>query len=158
MFFIKDFLSGGAAVAISQLVVSPTERVELWLQLHPVSKSRQISKCQGIVGYLGPIPKEDGALSFWLVTDPSPLGLSTLSLKINTSTLSWGLWTREPNSGATCRELASGGATGLPPPALCFVYLDFARTGLAADVGKAGVRGKSESLVTAWFRSPNPVR
>lgn len=38
VFFIKDFLSGGAAVAISQ-------PVELWLQLHPVSKSRQISKC-----------------------------------------------------------------------------------------------------------------
>ncbi|EPQ06032.1 Mediator of RNA polymerase II transcription subunit 12-like protein [Myotis brandtii] len=63
----KDFLSGGAAVAISQPVVSPTEWVELWLQLHPVSKSRQISKCQGIVGYLGPIPREQGALYFWLI-------------------------------------------------------------------------------------------
>lgn len=47
-------------------------------------------------------------------------------------------------------NLASGGAAGAT--SLCFVYpLDFARTRLAADVGKYNLLNKNLQLHNIWF-------
>ncbi|KAF6390822.1 solute carrier family 25 member 6 [Rhinolophus ferrumequinum] len=62
----------------------------------------------------------------------SPRKPSTSPSRTSTSRSSWGAWTSTPSSGAT---------------SLCFVYpLDFARTRLAADVGKSGTEREFKGL------------
>ena len=64
--FTKDFLVGGVAVAISRMVVAPTDEVKLVLQVQHASK--QITADQhykGIKDCVVRIPKEQGVLSFW---------------------------------------------------------------------------------------------
>lgn len=64
--FLKDFVAGGVAAAISKTAVAPIERVKLLLQVQAVSK--QIPKEQqykGMIDCFVRIPKEQGFLSFW---------------------------------------------------------------------------------------------
>nr|KAF6370557.1 solute carrier family 25 member 4 [Myotis myotis] len=64
--FLKDFLAGGIAAAVSKTAVAPIERVKLLLQVQHASK--QISAEQqykGIMDCVVRIPKEQGFLSFW---------------------------------------------------------------------------------------------
>lgn len=46
--FIKDFMAGGVAAAISKTAVAPIERVKLLLQVQHISK--QISEAQRYKG------------------------------------------------------------------------------------------------------------
>nr|AMB20848.1 adenine nucleotide translocase [Palaemon carinicauda] len=142
MSFMKDFLAGGIAAAISKTAVAPIERVKLLLQVQAASK--QISADQaykGMVDCFVRIPKEQGLLSYWRgnlanVIRYFPTQALNFAFKdkykqiflggVDKKTQFWRFF---------LGNLASGGAAGAT--SLCFVYpLDFARTRLAADIGK----------------------
>ncbi|CAL8370548.1 unnamed protein product [Arctogadus glacialis] len=150
--FAKDFLAGGVAAAISKTTVAPIERVKLLLQVQHVSK--QITADQqykGIMDCIVRIPKEQGFVSFWRgnlanVIRYFPTQALNFAFKdkykqvflggVDKHTQFWRYF---------AGNLASGGAAGAT--SLCFVYpLDFARTRLAADVGKAGATREFSGL------------
>lgn len=140
--FLKDFVAGGVAAAISKTAVAPIERVKLLLQVQHISK--QISEDQrykGMVDCFVRIPKEQGFLSYWRGN------LANVIRYFPTQALNFAFKDKYKQiflGGVDKRtqfwryfmgNLASGGAAGAT--SLCFVYpLDFARTRLAADVGK----------------------
>ncbi|KAG0728004.1 ADP,ATP carrier protein [Chionoecetes opilio] len=140
--FLKDFAAGGIAAAISKTAVAPIERVKLLLQVQ--AASRQITADQaykGMVDCFVRIPKEQGVLAFWRgnlanVIRYFPTQALNFAFKdkykqvflggVDKKTQFWRFF---------LGNLASGGAAGAT--SLCFVYpLDFARTRLAADIGK----------------------
>merc|ERR1712198_17275 len=145
--FAKDFLAGGIAAAVSKTAVAPIERVKLLLQVQAASK--QISADQaykGMVDCFVRTPKEQGVLAYWRgnlanVIRYFPTQALNFAFKdkykqiflggVDKKTQFWRFF---------LGNLASGGAAGAT--SLCFVYpLDFARTRLAADIGKgAGQR------------------
>uniref|UniRef100_A0A8C9T0Y7 ADP/ATP translocase n=1 Tax=Scleropages formosus TaxID=113540 RepID=A0A8C9T0Y7_SCLFO len=141
--FAKDFLAGGVAAAISKTAVAPIERVKLLLQVQHASKQITADKqYKGIIDCVVRIPKEQGFASFWRgnlanVIRYFPTQALNFAFKdkykqiflggVDKHTQFWRYF---------AGNLASGGAAGAT--SLCFVYpLDFARTRLAADVGKA---------------------
>uniref|UniRef100_F6TQZ8 ADP/ATP translocase n=2 Tax=Equus TaxID=9789 RepID=F6TQZ8_HORSE len=64
--FLKDFLAGGVAAAVSKTAVAPIERVKLLLQVQHASKQITAEKqYKGIIDCVVRIPKEQGFLSFW---------------------------------------------------------------------------------------------
>uniref|UniRef100_A0A2K5MMI8 ADP/ATP translocase n=3 Tax=Cercopithecidae TaxID=9527 RepID=A0A2K5MMI8_CERAT len=64
--FLKDFLAGGVAAAVSKTAVAPIERVKLLLQVQHASKQISAEKqYKGIIDCVVRIPKEQGFLSFW---------------------------------------------------------------------------------------------
>lgn len=144
--FLKDFLAGGIAAAISKTAVAPIERVKLLLQVQHVSK--QITKeaqYKGIIDCFVRIPREQGFLSFWRgnlanVIRYFPTQALNFAFKDKYKTLFLGGVDKNKQFWRYfLGNLASGGAAGAT--SLCFVYpLDFARTRLAADVGKASGR------------------
>lgn len=143
MSFAKDFLAGGIAAAISKTAVAPIERVKLLLQVQHVSKQIAADKqYKGIVDCLVRIPKEQGFLSFWRgnmanVIRYFPTQALNFAFKDKYKTVFLGgVDKRTQFWRYFMGNLASGGAAGAT--SLCFVYpLDFARTRLAADVGKS---------------------
>jgi len=159
--FLKDFAAGGVAAGISKTAVAPIERVKLLLQVQHASK--QIAKdkqYKGIIDTFVRIPKEQGFLAFWRGN------LANVIRYFPTQALNFAFKDKYKQiflSGVDKKKqfwryfagnLASGGAAGAT--SLCFVYpLDFARTRLAADIGKAGGRefnGLGDCLVKT-FRS-----
>ncbi|XP_003942672.1 ADP/ATP translocase 3 [Saimiri boliviensis] len=155
--FAKDFLARGIAAAISKTAVAPIERVKLLLQVQHASKQIAADKqYKGIVDCIVRIPKEQGVLSFWRgnlanIIRYFPMQALNFVFKdkykqiflggVDKHTQFWRYF---------AGNLASGGAAGAT--SLCFVYpLDFARTRLAADVGKSGTerefRGLGDCLV-----------
>jgi len=144
--FLKDFLAGGISAAISKTAVAPIERVKLLLQVQHASKQITADKqYKGIMDCIVRIPKEQGFLAFWRgnlanVIRYFPTQALNFAFKdkykqiflggVDKRTQFWRFF---------AGNLASGGAAGAT--SLCFVYpLDFARTRLAADVGKDGAR------------------
>lgn len=140
--FAKDFIAGGVAAAISKTAVAPIERVKLLLQVQHVSKQISPDKhYKGMVDCFIRIPREQGVLSYWRgnlanVIRYFPTQALNFAFKdkfkqiflggVDQKTQFWRFF---------LGNLASGGAAGAA--SLCFVYpLDFARTRLAADVGK----------------------
>lgn len=163
--FAKDFAAGGISAAVSKTAVAPIERVKLLLQVQAVSK--QISKenqYKGIIDCFVRIPKEQGFVSFWRgnlanVIRYFPTQALNFAFKdkykkvflggVDKKTQFWRYF------GG---NLASGGAAGAT--SLCFVYpLDFARTRLAADIGKKATRefsGLGDCLVKI-FKADGPL-
>ncbi|XP_054724826.1 ADP/ATP translocase 3-like [Uloborus diversus] len=153
MSFAKDFLAGGISAAISKTAVAPIERVKLLLQVQHVST--QIAKdkqYKGIIDCFIRIPKEQGILSFWRGN------LANVIRYFPTQALNFAFKDKYKQvflGGVDKRtqfwryflgNLASGGAAGAT--SLCFVYpLDFARTRLAADVGKGAQNRQFNGLV-----------
>merc|ERR1711915_307554 len=146
MSFLQDFIAGGISAAVSKTAVAPIERVKLLLQVQAVSKQlTEAQKCKGMVDCFVRIPKEQGFASFWRgnlanVIRYFPTQALNFAFKdkykdmflkgVNKKTQFWRFF---------AGNLASGGAAGAT--SLCFVYpLDFARTRLAADVGKGEAR------------------
>jgi solute carrier family 25 (adenine nucleotide translocator) protein 4/5/6/31 len=140
--FMKDFLAGGISAAVSKTAVAPIERVKLLLQVQAASTQIAADKqYKGIVDCFVRIPKEQGALSFWRgnlanVIRYFPTQALNFAFKdiykqiflggVDKNTQFWRYF---------AGNLASGGAAGAS--SLCIVYpLDFARTRLAADIGK----------------------
>jgi solute carrier family 25 (adenine nucleotide translocator) protein 4/5/6/31 len=150
--FLKDFAAGGVAAGISKTAVAPIERVKLLLQVQHASK--QITKdkqYKGIVDAFVRIPKEQGVLAYWRGN------LANVIRYFPTQALNFAFKDKYKQiflSGVDKKKqfwryfagnLASGGAAGAT--SLCFVYpLDFARTRLAADIGKAGAEREFSGL------------
>lgn len=142
--FGKDFMAGGISAAISKTAMAPIERVKLLLQVQHVSK--HISKDQqykGIIDCLVRLPKEQGIASYWRgnlanVIRYFPTQALNFAFKDKYKKLFLdGVDKKEQFWRYFAGNLASGGAAGAT--SLCFVYpLDFARTRLAADIGKSG--------------------
>jgi len=140
--FMKDFLAGGISAAISKTAVAPIERVKLLLQVQATSK--QIAKDQqykGMVDCFTRIPKEQGFAAFWRgnmanVIRYFPTQALNFAFKDKYKQIFLGGVDKKKDFWKFfAGNLASGGAAGAT--SLCFVYpLDFARTRLAADVGK----------------------
>ncbi|XP_064626785.1 ADP,ATP carrier protein-like [Lineus longissimus] len=140
--FAKDLLAGGVAAGISKTCVAPIERVKLLLQVQHASKQISPDKhYKGIVDCFVRVPKEQGFFSLWRgnlanVIRYFPTQALNFAFKdtykrlfiegVDKKTQFWRYF---------AGNLASGGAAGAT--SLCFVYpLDFARTRLAADIGK----------------------
>jgi len=160
--FAKDFVAGGVSAAISKTAVAPIERVKLLLQVQHASK--QITESQrykGIIDAFIRIPQEQGIISYWRgnlanVIRYFPTQALNFAFKdkykqvflggVDKKTQFWRYF---------AGNLASGGAAGAT--SLCFVYpLDFARTRLAADIGKSGADRQFKGLgdcLTKVFKS-----
>jgi len=152
MSFMKDFIAGGISAAISKTAVAPIERVKLLLQVQHVSK--QIAKDQqykGIIDCFVRIPKEQGVLAFWRgnlanVIRYFPTQALNFAFKDKYKQVFLGGVDKNQQFWRYfLGNLASGGAAGAT--SLCFVYpLDFARTRLAADVGKGAAEREFTGL------------
>ncbi|XP_076170811.1 ADP,ATP carrier protein-like [Ptiloglossa arizonensis] len=143
--FLVDFLTGGLSAAVSKTVVAPLERVKLLLQVQATSK--QISpenRYKGMMDAFVRIPKETGFISFWRgnlanVIRYFPTQALNFAFKDKFKVLFLEGVPKESFWKQFAGNLASGGAAGAT--SLLFVYpLDFARTRLAADIGKADQR------------------
>ncbi|KAI4471070.1 adpatp carrier protein 1-related-related [Holotrichia oblita] len=160
--FMKDFLAGGISAAISKTAVAPIERVKLLLQVQHISKQiPEAQRYKGMVDCFVRIPKEQGVLAYWRGN------LANVIRYFPTQALNFAFKDKYKQiflSGVDKKtqfwryflgNLASGGAAGAT--SLCFVYpLDFARTRLAADVGKAGAEREFSGLgncIMKIFRS-----
>jgi len=156
--FAQDFIAGGIAAAISKTTVAPIERVKLLLQVQHTSK--QITEAQrykGMVDCFVRIPREQGFLSFWRgnlanVIRYFPTQALNFAFKDKYKQIFLGGVDKNKQFVRYfLGNLASGGAAGAT--SLCFVYpLDFARTRLAADVGKLGQR-EFTGLVDCLFKT-----
>jgi solute carrier family 25 (adenine nucleotide translocator) protein 4/5/6/31 len=152
MSFMKDFAAGGISAAISKTAVAPIERVKLLLQVQHVSKQIAVDqRYKGIVDCFVRIPKEQGFLAFWRgnlanVIRYFPTQALNFAFKDKyKQVFLGGVNKHEQFMRYFLGNLASGGAAGAT--SLCFVYpLDFARTRLAADVGKAGATREFSGL------------
>jgi len=145
--FAKDFIAGGISAAVSKTVVAPIERVKLLLQVQHVSKQIAADKqYKGMIDCFVRIPREQGFLAFWRgnmanVIRYFPTQALNFAFKDKYKQIFLGGVDKNKQFWRYfAGNLASGGAAGAT--SLCFVYpLDFARTRLAADVGKgAGQR------------------
>ncbi|XP_065261263.1 ADP/ATP translocase 4 [Emys orbicularis] len=140
--FGADLLAGGIAAAVSKTTVAPIERVKLLLQVQASSKQiRADQQYKGMIDCFVRIPKEQGFLSFWRGN------LANVIRYFPTQALNFAFKDKYKQlfmSGVDkdkqfwkwfFANLASGGAAGAT--SLCVVYpLDFARTRLAAEIGK----------------------
>ncbi|XP_038255156.1 ADP/ATP translocase 4 [Dermochelys coriacea] len=140
--FVADLMAGGIAAAVSKTTVAPIERVKLLLQVQASSKQiRADQQYKGMIDCFVRIPKEQGFLSFWRGN------LANVIRYFPTQALNFAFKDKYKQlfiSGVDkdkqfwkwfFANLASGGAAGAT--SLCVVYpLDFARTRLAADIGK----------------------
>jgi solute carrier family 25 (adenine nucleotide translocator) protein 4/5/6/31 len=143
--FAADLMAGGVAGAISKTAVAPIERVKLLLQTqdsNPRIKSGEIPRYTGIGNCFTRVSAEQGFASFWRgnlanVIRYFPTQAFNFAFKdtiknmfprYNSSTDFWRFF---------ATNMASGGLAGAG--SLLIVYpLDFARTRLAADLGKGG--------------------
>lgn len=150
--FALDFLLGGVSAAISKTAVAPIERIKLLLQTQDAnSKISGDKKYKGIYDCMIRVPKEEGFSAFWrgnlanviryFPTQALNFAFKDTYKKIfcpyNSKTDFWKFF---------FGNLASGGAAGAT--SLMVVYpLDFARTRLAADVGKGPENRQFTGLV-----------
>ncbi|KAI9137241.1 mitochondrial substrate carrier family protein ancA [Paraphysoderma sedebokerense] len=139
--FLTDLAAGGTAGGISKTVVAPIERVKLILQVQDASTQIAADqKYKGIVDAFRRIPAEQGFASLWRGN------LANIIRYFPTQALNFAfkdkykqIFVRHNPKTDFWKfflgNLASGGAAGAT--SLLFVYpLDFARTRLAADIGK----------------------
>ena len=159
--FFIDLATGGTAAAISKTAVAPIERVKLLLQVCSIpdglmkpfviqvqdaSTTIAVDKrYKGIIDVLTRVPKEQGFAALWRgnlanVIRYFPTQALNFAFKDTYKKVFLdGLDKKKDFWKYFAGNLASGGAAGAT--SLCFVYpLDFARTRLAADVGKANDR------------------
>jgi len=145
--FLIDLAAGGVSGGISKTVVAPIERVKLLIQTqdaNPKIKSGEVPRYTGIVNCFSRVAAEQGVASFWRGNTANVVRyfptqafnfafkdtFKAMFPKYNPKTEFWPF---------LATNLASGGLAGAA--SLLIVYpLDFARTRLAADVGKDGQR------------------
>lgn len=145
--FLMDLLAGGTAGGISKTIVAPIERVKLLLQTqdaNPLIKSGEIKRYTGIGNCFSRVAAEQGVMSFWRgnlanVIRYFPTQAFNFAFK-DTIKKQFPKYDSKTQFGKFfMTNLAAGGLAGAC--SLLIVYpLDFARTRLAADVGKAGSR------------------
>jgi len=163
--FGQDLLTGGVAAAVSKTAVAPIERVKLLLQVQDAQKTIAVEKrYKGIADCFARVVKEQGFWSMWRgnlanVIRYFPTQALNFAFKdtykrmflegVNKDKQFWRFF---------AGNLASGGAAGAT--SLMFVYpLDFARTRLAADVGKGTNREFTGLMncLTKILRSDGPI-
>lgn len=159
--FLLDLAAGGTAGGISKTVVAPIERVKLILQTQDASS--QITKetrYKGIFDTFRRLPAEQGISSLWRgnlanVVRYFPTQALNFAFKDKYKRIFVRHDPRTDFWKFFAGNLASGGAAGAT--SLLFVYpLDFARTRLAADVGKGGARqftGLSQCISSVYRTS-----
>ncbi|KAI6172231.1 ADP/ATP translocase [Aphelenchoides besseyi] len=162
--FALDLASGGTAAAVSKTAVAPIERVKLLLQVQDASTTITADKkYKGIVDVLVRVPKEQGFAALWRGNLANVIRyFPTQALNFAFKDTIKGLFPRYNQNTEFWKffgtNLASGGLAGAS--SLCFVYpLDFARTRLAADVGKGASRefkGLGDCLVKI-AKSDGPI-
>ncbi|CAJ0574339.1 unnamed protein product, partial [Mesorhabditis spiculigera] len=163
--FFIDLASGGTAAAVSKTAVAPIERVKLLLQVQDVSTTIAADKrYKGIMDVLVRVPKEQGVAALWRgnlanVIRYFPTQALNFAFKDTFKNIFLkGVDKKKDFWRFLLGNLASGGAAGAA--SLCFVYpLDFARTRLAADVGKGNSRefkGLGDCLVKI-AKSDGPI-
>lgn len=145
--FAADLAAGGTAGGISKTIVAPIERVKLLLQTqdaNPLIKSGQVPRYTGIVNCFTRVAREQGIGSFWRgnlanVIRYFPTQAFNFAFK-DTIKKQFPKYDPKKQFGKFfLSNLASGGLAGAC--SLLIVYpLDFARTRLAADVGKGSSR------------------
>ena len=163
--FLIDLASGGTAAAVSKTAVAPIERVKLLLQVQDASKTITAeTRYKGIIDILTRVPKEQGFASLWrgnLANVIRYFPTQALNFAFKDTYKKMFLNNVDKNKQFWrffAGNLASGGAAGAT--SLCFVYpLDFARTRLAADVGKGSSRefkGLADCLIKI-AKSDGPI-
>lgn len=165
--FFRDFMVGGVSAAVSKTAVAPIERVKLLLQVQDASKHiAQEDRYKGIVDCFQRVNREQGFASFWRGN------LANVIRYFPTQALNFAF--KDTYKKVFCPynpktdpfkffmgNMASGGAAGAT--SLLFVYpLDFARTRLAADVGKGKKGGEREfsglvDCLQKIFKSDGPM-
>jgi solute carrier family 25 (adenine nucleotide translocator) protein 4/5/6/31 len=143
----KDWLAGGISAGVSKTVVAPIERVKLLLQTqdaNPKIASGEVPRYTGVINCFTRVSAEQGVGSLWRGNMANVIRyfptqafnfafkdtFKSMFPKYDSKTQFWQFF------GA---NVASGGMAGAA--SLMIVYpLDFARTRLAADVGKGGSR------------------
>jgi len=140
---LKDWAAGGTAAGISKTVVAPIERVKLLLQTqdaNPRIKSGEIPRYTGIVNCFTRVIAEQGFISLWRgnlanVIRYFPTQAFNFAFKDTFKRMFPRYDPKKEFWKFFGTNLASGGLAGAS--SLLIVYpLDFARTRLAADVGK----------------------
>jgi solute carrier family 25 (mitochondrial adenine nucleotide translocator), member 4/5/6/31 len=144
---LVDWAAGGVSAAVSKTIVAPIERVKMLLQTqdsNPDIQSGKVPRYTGIVNCFTRVSAEQGFTSLWRGNTANVIRyfptqafnfafkdtFKRMFPKYNPKTEFWSFF---------LANLASGGAAGAA--SLSIVYpLDFARTRLAADVGKGANR------------------
>merc|ERR1712025_966127 len=140
--FMLDFIAGGISAAVSKTVVAPLERVKIILQIQDASKFiPKDQQYKGLIDCFARVNREQGFLSFWRgnvvnVVRYFPTQALNFAFKDTYKKLFLDGIDKKDFWRFFAGNLASGGAAGAT--SLLIVYpLDFARTRLGADVGKA---------------------
>ena len=139
--FVRDFLVGGVSAAISKTIVAPIERVKILLQVQDASTQITAdNKYKGICDCFVRVLREQGFLTYWrgnLVNCIRYFPTQALNFAFKDTYRKY-LCPFNPHTEFFkffLGSMASGGAAGAT--SLFVVYpLDFARTRLAADIGK----------------------
>uniref|UniRef100_A0A158R4R8 ADP/ATP translocase n=1 Tax=Syphacia muris TaxID=451379 RepID=A0A158R4R8_9BILA len=163
--FLIDLASGGTAAAVAKTAVAPIERVKILLQVQDAQKTIAVEKrYKGIIDVLIRVPKEQGLAALWRgnlanVIRYFPTQALNFAFKDTFKEMFMGGIDKDKQFWKFfAGNLAAGGAAGAA--SMCFVYpLDFARTRLAADIGKGASRefkGLTDCIVKV-FKSDGPV-
>jgi len=154
VFILKDWAAGGTAAGISKTVVAPIERVKLLLQTqdaNPRIKSGEIPRYTGIINCFTRVVAEQGFVSLWRgnlanVIRYFPTQAFNFAFKDTFRRMFPRYDPKKEFWKFFGTNIASGGLAGAA--SLLIVYpLDFARTRLAADVGKGGADRQFNGLV-----------
>lgn len=158
--FLKNLAAGGVAGGISKTIVAPIERIKIVLQVQDANKEQipEDKRFKGILDAARRIPAEQGALSFWRGNTANviryfPTQALNFAFKDSYKQMFLkGVDKKKDKGRFFLGNLAAGGAAG--GTSLLFVYpLDFARTRLAADMGKGEARqfkGLGDCLTTIF--------
>ncbi|KAM3129787.1 hypothetical protein pb186bvf_018081 [Paramecium bursaria] len=150
--FLRDFLMGGVSGALAKTIAAPIERVKILLQTQHTNTKLVGKTYNGIVDCFYRVATEEGILAFWRgnwanVLRYFPTQAINFSVKdaLNRKFLD-GIDANKRRARYLAGTLASGGLAG--SIGLLIVYpLDFARTRLGADIGKAASERQFNGLV-----------
>ncbi|XP_043475757.1 ADP/ATP translocase 1-like [Leptopilina heterotoma] len=162
--FLVDFLAGGISAAISKTAVAPIERVKILLQVQETSQHiKAEQRYKGLLDVLIRVPKETGFFSLWRgnlanVIRYFPTQALNFAFKDKFKKIFLDGVPKDDFWKQFGGSLAAGGAAG--GSSLIFVYpLDYARTRLAADIGKEKNREYSGMIdcMKKTFKSDGPI-
>lgn len=141
--FIIDFIAGGVAGAISKTIAAPLERVKLLMQTqdaNPLIVSGEYARYTSMWDTASRVYHEQGCLAFWRGNLPNvlryfPIAAFNFAFKDSIEAMfpKYDPHTQLLQFGMV--NLLAGGLAGAMSLTLVFP-LDYARTRLAADVGK----------------------
>ena len=139
--FVLDFFVGSVSAGISKTLIAPIERVKLLLQLQDASTQiTQKTRYSGIRDCLVRVYREQGLLSFWRGNFANVIRYFPTTA-FSFATKDWFKRTfcnydpEKEFSSFVMGNIVSGGFAGASATFVAYP-LDFARTRLAADVGR----------------------